>query len=146
MRSLRLKKNYAKKNVPSRSLKRKEFILSHIVTIETKVHDPLAVNAACQRLGLDAPVQGTVKLFSGPVTGLIVQLPGWQYPAVIDALTGTIKYDNYEGAWGEEAELHRFLQLYAVEKVKLESRKKGYTVNEHALQDGSIKLQVIESA
>ena len=143
MRSLRPKKSYAKKNVPSRSLKRKEFILSHIVTIETKVHDPLAVNAACQRLGLAAPTQGTVGLFSGSATGLIVQLPGWQYPAVIDTLTGSIKYDNYEGAWGEEAELHRFLQLYAVEKVKLESRKKGYTVNEHALQDGSIKLQVI---
>jgi hypothetical protein len=146
MRSLRLKKSYAKKNVPSRSLKRKEFILSHIVTIETKVHDPLAVNAACQRLGLTTPLEGTVELFSGSATGLIVQLPGWQYPAVIDTLTGTIKYDNFEGAWGDDAQLNRFLQAYAVEKVKLESRKKGYTVNEHALQDGSIKLQVIESA
>jgi hypothetical protein len=120
--------------------------MSHIVTIETKVHDPIAVSAACQRLGLAAPVEGTVELFSGEATGLIVQLPGWQYPAVIDPLTGTIKYDNYEGAWGDQAELQRFLQMYSVEKVKLESRKRGYTVNEHALQDGSIKLQVIEAA
>src|SRR6516164_4766589 len=146
MRSLRPKKSYAKKNVPSRSLKRKEFILSHIVTIDTKVHDPAAVSAACQRLGLAAPVEGTVELFSGEATGLIVQLPGWEYPAVIDTLTGKVRYDNFEGAWGDEAQLNRFLQAYAVEKVKLESRKKGYTVNEHSLQDGSIKLQVIESA
>jgi hypothetical protein len=31
-----------------------------------------------------------------------------------------------------------------VEKARLESRKKGYTVTEQALQDGSIKLQLVE--
>jgi hypothetical protein len=120
--------------------------MSHIVSIESKVHDPAAVAAACHRLSLSAPVQGTVELFSGEATGLIVKLPGWEYPVVIDTLSGAIKYDNYSGAWGDEAHLNRFLQAYAVEKVKLESRKKGFTVNEHALQDGSIKLQLIEAA
>jgi hypothetical protein len=52
--------------------------MSHIVTIQIKVHDPVAVTAACQRLNLAAPVQGTVRLFSGEATGLIVRLPGWQ--------------------------------------------------------------------
>jgi hypothetical protein len=41
--------------------------MSHIVTIQTKVHDPAAVSAACQRLGLPAPTQGTAQLFSGLV-------------------------------------------------------------------------------
>lgn len=120
--------------------------MSHIVSIETKCHDPVAVAAACQRLNLSPPVQGTVELFSGNATGLIVKLPGWEYPVVIDPLSGTIKYDNYGGQWGSDAELHRFLQSYAVEKVKLESRKKGYTVSEHTLQDGSVRVQVIEAA
>jgi hypothetical protein len=119
--------------------------MSHVVTIETKVHDPVAVAAACQRMGLAAPVQGTAKLFSGEATGLLVQLPGWQYPTVIDALTGTIRYDNFEGRWGDQQHLDRFLQMYAVEKAKLEARKKGYTVSEQALQDGSIKVQLIEA-
>jgi hypothetical protein len=119
--------------------------LSHIVTIQTKVHDPAAVGAACQRLGLTAPVQGTAKLFSGEATGLLVQLPGWQYPAVIDTLTGSVRYDNFNGHWGDQQHLSRFLQLYAVEKAKLEARKKGYTVTEQALQDGSIKVQLIEA-
>ena len=39
--------------------------MSHIVTIQTKVHDPNAVAAACRRLNLAAPVQGTTKLYSG---------------------------------------------------------------------------------
>lgn len=118
--------------------------MSHIVTISTKVHDPLAVAAACQRMKLSAPVQGTRSLFSGEATGLIVQLPGWEYPAVIDTLTGAIRYDNYGGHWGERAHLDRFLQLYAVEKAKLEARTKGYQFSEQTLHDGSIKVQIHE--
>ena len=118
--------------------------MSHLVTIQTKLHDPASIRAACQRLNLAAPVQGTAQLFSGEATGLIVQLPGWEYPAVIDTLTGVVQYDNYGGAWGEQAQLDRFLQLYAVERAKLEARKKGYTVSEQTLGDGSIKLQIIE--
>jgi hypothetical protein len=73
-----------------------------------------------------------------------VQLSGWRYPAVIDTLTGTVRYDNFQGYWGDQRQLDRFLQMYAVEKTKLEARKKGYQVSEHAMQDGSIKLQIME--
>src|SRR5437870_4331059 len=99
--------------------------MSHIVTIQTKVHDAAAVAAACQRLNLPAPVQGTASLYSGEATGLLVRLPGWQYPAVIDTLTGAVRYDNYSGRWGDSQHLDRFLQIYAVEKTKQEARKKG---------------------
>ena len=54
--------------------------MSHIVRIQTQVKDAAAVRAACQRLNLPAPVQGKVKLFSGEVEGLAVQLPDWVYP------------------------------------------------------------------
>ena len=91
--------------------------MSHIVSISSKVRDPAAVAAACQRLGLSAPVHGTARLYSGEATGLLVQLPGWQYPVVIDTATGELRYDNFSGAWGEQARLARFLQLYAVEKT-----------------------------
>ena len=120
--------------------------MSHIVVIQTRVHDPAAVAAACQRLGLAAPVQGTAQLYSGEATGLIVQLPGWQFPIVADVLTGTIRYDNYGGHWGEQGQLDRFLQMYATEKVRLEAKKRGFQITEQALQDGSIRLQVIEGA
>jgi hypothetical protein len=118
--------------------------LSHIVTITTKVHDPAAVTAACSRLGLKAPVHGTAKLFSGEATGLVVQFPGWQYPAVIDTLTGAIRYDNFGGHWGDMQQMHKFLQSYAVEKTKIEARKRGHTISEQQLTDGSIRLQIVE--
>lgn len=90
--------------------------MSHIVTIKTEVRDAAAVRAACRRLGLTEPVQDTVKLFSGEVTGLAVELPGWQYPVVADLATGQLKYDNFEGRWGDQRHLDAFLQAYAVEK------------------------------
>lgn len=119
--------------------------MSHIVTIATRVQDPAAVLAACRRMDLPAPVHGTATLFSGEVTGLLVKLPGWLYPAVVDTTTGQVAFDNYEGAWGEPQQLDRFLQLYAVERAKLEARKKGYSVSEQPLEDGSIRLQIIEA-
>lgn len=116
--------------------------MSHIVTIQTKVRDLSAITAACHRLSLAAPVQGTTQLFSGEASGLLVQFPGWNYPAVIDTASGEIRFDNYEGAWGDRGHLEKFLQLYAVEKAKIEARKKGYAVSEQVLQDGSIRVQI----
>jgi hypothetical protein len=116
--------------------------MSHIVTIQTEVRDPLAVTAACRRLGLPEPVSGTAQLFSGPATGLLVRLPGWLYPTVVHPDTGQVEFDNFGGAWGKPEHLDHFLQAYAVEKAKLEARRKGYSVTEQPLADGSIHLSI----
>jgi hypothetical protein len=94
--------------------------VSHIVEIQTECRDPVAVVAACQRLGLAEPVEGTTTLFSTHVSGLLVQLPGWVYPA----------------------ELGRFLQAYAVTKALSEARRRGHAVTENTLSDGSIRLVI----
>ncbi|MBB01545.1 DUF1257 domain-containing protein [bacterium] len=114
--------------------------MSHIVSIQTEVRDPVAIRSACDRLKLPEPVFGKVKLFSSSATGWAVQLPEWRYPVVADINTGTLAYDNYNGRWGEQKQLDRFLQRYAVEKASLEARKAGHSVIEKPLEDGSIKL------
>jgi len=116
--------------------------LSHVVTIKTEVHDHSAVSAACRRLELPPPILGTAQLFSGEAAGLIVRLTDWTYPVVIDTTTGQVRYDNYNGAWGDQSHLHRFLQIYAVEKARIEARKKGHLITEQSLADGSIKLTI----
>jgi hypothetical protein len=116
--------------------------MSHIVQIKTQVRDAETVRAACQRLGLPQPVLGTFPLFSAVASGLAVQLAGWRYPAVCQLDTGQVQYDNYGGHWGEQQELDRFLQAYAVEKAKLEARRRGHSISEQFLQDGSIKLTI----
>lgn len=48
--------------------------------------------------------------------------------------------------WGDREQLDKFLQTYAVELVRIEARKKGHTITEQQLQDGSIKLQIQEGS
>ena len=116
--------------------------VSHIVQIKTQVKDPAAVRAACRRLELPVPVQETVQLFAETVTGLAVRLPGWRYPAVFDTAKAEAKFDNYGGRWGDQRELDRFLQMYAVERATIEARKQGHSVTEQSLADGSIRLSI----
>jgi hypothetical protein len=116
--------------------------MSHIVTVKTEVRDANAVQAACRRLSLAKPVQGKTKLFSGEVDGLAVQLPDWIYPVVCNLPSGQLHYDNFNGRWGDQKHLDRFLQAYAVEKTKIEARKKGHAVAETPLSDGSIRLTI----
>lgn len=116
--------------------------MSHIVTIKTEVRDATAVKAACQRLGLPEPVQGSVRLFREEVTGLAVQLPDWRYPIVAQLATGQLQFDNFGGCWGEQKHLNRLLQAYACEKAKIEARRQGHSVTESMLPDGSVKLVI----
>jgi hypothetical protein len=112
------------------------------VSIKTQVRDTAAVTAACRRLALPGPVHGTADLYGGQATGLLVQLPGWLYPAVVETATGTVRYDNYQGHWGDEQQLHRFLQAYVVEQARIEARKKSYLTTEQSLADGSILVDI----
>ncbi|MCA9124843.1 MAG: DUF1257 domain-containing protein [Planctomycetaceae bacterium] len=116
--------------------------MSHIVQIQTEIRDPAAISAACDRLRLPEPVFGETKLFTSSATGWAVQLPEWRYPIVCDVATGKVDFDNYGGRWGEQRHLAQYMQSYAVEKTKIESRKRGHSVTEQQLADGSIKVVV----
>lgn len=116
--------------------------MSHILSIRTTIRDPVALAAACVRLGLCQPTQGKARLFSSEAEGQIVSLPGWRYPVVINTTSGETQFDNYGGAWGDQVELDKLLQAYACEKAKIEARRAGHTVSEQKLADGSIKLTI----
>ena len=122
-----------------------EFPLSpHRDSIRTEVRDPRAVAAACRRLGLPEPVHGTARLFSGEAKGLLVKLPDWLYPAVIDTDDGAGPLRQLQRRPGATRNrLDRFLQIYAVERAGIEARKtRPRQIVEQALADGSIKLTI----
>ena len=116
--------------------------MSHVVTIRCEVRHLAAIRAACERLRLPAPEEGTFELFSGEASGIAIRLPNWLYPVVCSTASGELKFDNFGGRWGERQELDRFLQAYAVELARIEARKNGHTVTEQPLADGSIKLTI----
>ncbi len=116
--------------------------MSHIVQIRTEIRDEIAVQAACRRLELPPPRNGSVRLFQEEASGILVELPDWLYPVVVDLASGGMKYDNYEGRWGDPKQIGRFLQAYALEKATIEACKRGHVVREQSLADGKIKLVI----
>lgn len=120
--------------------------MSHIVQIKTQVNDEMAVRAACLRLKWEEPTFGDFRVFSVNRTGLGIKAPGWQFPIVCNLQTGAVDYDNYNGHWGEQAQLDHFIQAYTIEKARLEAQKMGHSVYEEVLADGSVKLTVTVEA
>ena len=116
--------------------------MSHIVSLRAEVRDRQAVERACARLNLAAPIDGEAKVFTTWKKGLLVRLEGWEFPIVCDLGSGAVEYDNFDGHWGNPDRLSTCLQLYAVEKATLEARKRGHSVVEQPLADGSIKLTI----
>ena len=116
--------------------------MSHIVSIKTEVRDLESIRRATRRLQLPEPTFGEVRLFSESKTGWAIQLRDWRYPVVADLKSGRLDYDNFQGRWGRQQELDQFLQRYATEKATLEARRRGHTVSEQLLPDGSIKLTI----
>jgi hypothetical protein len=106
------------------------------------VRDREAARRACRRLGLTEPTEGEAKIYATTKRGLLVRLEGREFPVVCDLASGQVEYDNYGGHWGDPQRLDQFLQAYAVEKATLEARKKGHSVVERPLADGSIKLVI----
>jgi hypothetical protein len=119
--------------------------MSHIVTIkEILVKDQNAVQEACRRLNLSEPVFGKTSLYGGNVEGLLIQLPNWTYPICCNLETGEIQYDNFKGNWGEQIFLDQFLQMYSVEKAKIEAERVGSSFCEEILENGDIVLEIEE--
>ena len=116
--------------------------MSHVVTIKVEVRDFDAIQSAARRLNLKEPVHGVAEIFNTKVEGVLVELPEWIYPVCCVLDTGELKYDTYNEQWGDEKHLHRFVQMYGVEKATLEARRKGYSVIEQSLSDGSVKLSI----
>ena len=73
--------------------------------------------------------------------GVGVQLPGLHH-VVCDMASGQVKFDDFNGRWGDRVHLDRFLQAYAVERARAEARNRGHHCTEARLPDGSIKLTI----
>lgn len=121
--------------------------MSHSVTIKAvEIRNPDAIMAAARRLQLPDPKVGLHRLFDGTQrNGHAVKLPGWKEPVILDTTTGEALFDNYNGVWGDEIELDRFVQGYTAEQAAIEARANGYgDITESVEADGT--LQVVMSS
>ena len=144
--------------------------MSHVVSIETKLTDLGAVKAACARMGWqfcegqetfkwygtwvgdynaeDAAFKLGIKPEDYGKCDHAIRVPGASYEIGLLVRDGNIVpvWDFY-GSGGLQKVLpdngmNGFLQAYAVERAKMEARRKGHSVSERKLEDGRVQLTV----
>lgn len=77
--------------------------------------------------------QGTYKLWSETLTGEAFKLKGWHYPCVVTE--DGLKYDNYNGNWGNQEALDQLIQ-FAVDNIVVESAAmSGFTLHSREFND-----------
>lgn len=115
--------------------------MSHTMDIQMELHDRRALEAACRRLRIKMEY-GKHRLHATTEDGIGVFLDGWRYPIVIkDA--GIVRYDNYNGHWGNMQKLHELEAYYGLEKAKLEAQVKGYDYLETVTADNMPRLEIL---
>jgi hypothetical protein len=121
--------------------------MSHISKIELEVKDLNILGQACRRLGMEfIRGQRSFKWYSNESPcDHAIKIPGADYEIGVINREGRYElncdfYDqNLEKVIGRQGGL--FKQAYAVEKTKIEARKKGYSVMERRTNTG-IRLHV----
>lgn len=97
--------------------------MPRVVTIQTRLHDPLAVAAACRRLGLPSPVLREVCLAGHVIHGYLIELANGHTPVVLDTLTGLLRRLCEEGEQCPERHWNRFHRCYVAEKGRRLARQ-----------------------
>ena len=121
--------------------------MSHISKIELQVNDLSVLGSACARLGLELIRSKTSFKWYGKDAPCdhAIRVPQADYEIGVIDRDGTYElncdfYDrNIEKVIGRNGGLLK--QAYAVEKIKIEARRKGYSVLEQKTENG-IRLQV----
>jgi hypothetical protein len=78
-----------------------------------------------QRLGWRVLGEGSYELFSSIEHGMGIQIPGWRYPIVIKD-NGTVAFDDYNGCWGNRADIEKLRAEYALEAARLAAEAQGW--------------------
>jgi len=111
-------------------LSTRRVVTSHTSTVRIELRDDRALKAAVEALGGQFLGQGQYKLYSSQEAGVGFRLPGWTYPLVSRA-DGSLAYDDFNGHWGNVADLERLKGAYAIEAARLAAHELGWYTELH---------------
>lgn len=123
--------------------------MSHINTYNLVVDDPeLAKEVitdlnATQNFGAQWLGKGTERSYSRNTTGWHFKLKGWNYPVCITE-EGNLEFDNFNGSWGDELLLDKFVQAYQKTAILKKARQQGWMPSESVNSEtGEITLTLM---
>lgn len=99
---------------------------SHTVTVKTDLKDPAALRRAVEALDWKWIGPGTHRLFQRDhITGNAFHPTGWNYPVVLGT-DGQFHFDDFNGHWGNPADLERLKSEYQYCAVEAAAQALGY--------------------
>lgn len=99
---------------------------SHTVRVKVDFTDADALRAAVRALNWKWLGQGKHQLYgSNAATGHAFQIPNWRFPCVLDA-AGELHYDDYNGNWGNVADLEQLRAAYLSTRVETAASLLGW--------------------
>ena len=109
--------------------------MSHTVTVHAEFTDKGALGAAVEHLGGQVLGEGAIRFHDGTIAvGFAFKLRGWQYPIVL--VDGQLKFDDYEGAWGNRADLELLKAEYLLSRTVNACAEMGWLTERQG--DGSV--------
>jgi len=118
---------------------------SHTVRVKVQFSNPAALAAAVERLGGRFIGQGEFELFEREnrggnrqrFSGLGFTLPGWNYPLLAQP-GGELALDNFNGFWGNVADVERLRAEYAAAAAEQAAAALGW--NCERLAGGGLRV------
>jgi len=98
--------------------------MSHTIKVQVKFQDLDALRRAVEKNGGKWLGHGIHRLYQGAESGQGFSLPDWRFPIVLS--DGTLRYDNYNGAWGAQSALDAVQAGYAVEVARGVASTQGW--------------------
>jgi len=105
--------------------------MSHTVTISIELRDRIALAAAVLSMKGTVLGEGTHQGYQGMgmnnrEAGFGFNLPGWRFPLVLRAEDNTLAFDDYNGSWGNRADIDTLKGLYAVQVARQKVTELGW--------------------
>ena len=114
--------------------------MSQLVTLDIKLSNINTIILVCKRLKWNYTEDASQQFYDKSIAhGLKVEIPGWKYPIIIEN-SGTVRFDNYNGSWGEDSHLGLLKQAYALEGSRALLASQGMSLYETVNDDNSITL------
>ena len=117
--------------------------MSHTLKIKVEIKDETALRTASERTGAKVLGEGSHRLYGGVSNGFGVQLPGWQFPVIVNLQTGELSYDNYGGNWGNQGTLDTLIHEYSTEVVAQALASQGISFYRNDAQVDGTKHTVL---
>jgi hypothetical protein len=99
--------------------------MSHTVKVKVELKDKSLLGTAVVEMQGTVLGEGTHRLYQGNETGFGFTLPKWSFPLVLKD-NHELAFDDYNGSWGDRADVEHLTQRYAIHAAKQAAEAQGW--------------------